>query len=1129
MTRWQTAKVRGWTEPVNPNKQSDFAVKKSNPSGDKPKQVHRDFRRAPGVVLYFDTETTIDIYQNLKIGAYLFCWCDDDMDMWAFEEGLFYDDDLPKTDPVGFKTLVDYVEKGKRVRYYRHQVEGSIPGAPGWWVKFDYGNNSVYSSRVNVAQITQARFELGMPRRPNDNLELMSASQFVNDKLYETCFPTKLWHGEGKPATLVGANLPFDLSRLARYVRSSDPKWYRGGFSLKLLPGEIKAGHLVEPLKHDGNIQLARRGAFGNRIGFAHKHERERDYFTDVLNLGWALTNHRFNLDTLSRTFNPYDGNHVKSHAPAYGEITEEFITYMRDDVLATMASHAGLLREVNRHTTYYDETRSYSPAALPKAYYRAMGITPILTRQPDYPREILGHAMTTFYGGRAECHIRKAIVPVAYLDFTSMYPTVDSLMDLWQFLVCERTQHRIETSQVRSLLKQANLFEMLFDQAAWPQLRGIALIRPDGDLLPIRTRLGGTNSTIALAYITSKEPMWYSIPDLVNSVIITGKIPDIIKAYRFYPAGMRLKKLRKVKLRGEVEINPNTQDFFRVAMEQRQAIKIANNNCKCGECETCRLSDSLKVTANSGAYGLFAEFNQEPHNGKIDVYGIDPTPVRSDIERIDLPGEFAFPPIATLITSGARLMLGMLERLVTNAGGTWAFCDTDSMAIVASATGQTVHTRHGNIPALSEVKVREIQERFDSLNPYDPTVAPGIHILKREYDKDPRQLYAYTIAAKRYALFRFSDDNITVERSEDIGDVDVIPGEGRKEHGLGGFMSPINPDEESERGKRQYITEIWRYLISQELGIPTEEPSFFDSPAMMRLTLTTWDSLNNFSRFNEGKPWSKQIKPYNFVTSPVPGGTAIERIIHGGANGNRLRLIAPYNRDPIQQISAEYVNINNPHDEPYHVTTNRNPDDLALILTDPHTVTIMSWRDVVTEFARHPEPKYADTNGKTCDYETRGILYRHHINIGRIEYIGKESNRLSTTEEVLARPGDLDIANYGTGRDDVRELVVPVLQASRDLRSRKTSETWHGLSTPALASTAKGPGREQVREYLTMPNLTTVSDTVWTNVAMPLIKLAVRRAIKELPEDSIDRSWRILRNAYANWIDVLLTWKNTR
>ena len=55
------------------------------------------------LVLVFDTETTIDQYQNLKFGSYGI-WENDKLD----EFGLFYDNNLDNND---VKTLSDYADK----------------------------------------------------------------------------------------------------------------------------------------------------------------------------------------------------------------------------------------------------------------------------------------------------------------------------------------------------------------------------------------------------------------------------------------------------------------------------------------------------------------------------------------------------------------------------------------------------------------------------------------------------------------------------------------------------------------------------------------------------------------------------------------------------------------------------------------------------------------------------------------------------------------------------------------------------------------------------------------------------------------------------------------------------------
>lgn len=70
--------------------------------------------------------------------------------------------------------------------------------------------------------------------------------------------------------------------------------------------------------------------------------------------------------------------------------------------------------------------------------------------------------------------------------------------------------------------------------------------------------------------------------------------------------------------------------------------------------------------------------------------HGIDPKPYAPWVAHLHEPGEYCFPPLASLITGAARLMLALLEHeVVLKLGGTYAMEDTDSMAIVAPQNGK--------------------------------------------------------------------------------------------------------------------------------------------------------------------------------------------------------------------------------------------------------------------------------------------------------------------------------------------------------------------------------------------------------------------------------------------------------
>ena len=138
------------------------------------------------------------------------------------------------------------------------------------------------------------------------------------------------------------------------------------------------------------------------------------------------------------------------------------------------------------------------------------------------------------------------------------------------------------------------------------------------------------------------------------------------------------------------------------------------------------------------------------------------------------------------------------------NAGGSYAFADTDSMAIVANESGGLIPCKGGPhrfpdgrpaIRALSWEMVDSIVDQFAALNPYDRGAVSGSILKIEDVNFDPdtgkrRLIHAFAISAKRYALF-------TIDRE---GRPEVIEG-GYSEHGLGHLLNPIDPDSEDKIG----------------------------------------------------------------------------------------------------------------------------------------------------------------------------------------------------------------------------------------------------------------------------------------------------------------------------------------
>jgi hypothetical protein len=187
--------------------------------------------------------------------------------------------------------------------------------------------------------------------------------------------------------------------------------------------------------------------------------------------------------------------------------------------------------------------------------------------------------------------------------------------------------------------------------------------------------------------------------------------------------------------------LTPRKTDFFRLIVETRKGL---DQRTDLSAIEKMRFDQFLKVLANAGSYGVYAQMDREdlPIEERVEVtlYGID-EPILARTNAPEKIGTFCFPPLAALITAAARLMLAMLERCVTDIGGHYAFCYTNSIAIVGTETGGVVECAGGNlltpdgkpaICALTWPQVRAIVERFRALSPYDAKIIPG-SILKIE------------------------------------------------------------------------------------------------------------------------------------------------------------------------------------------------------------------------------------------------------------------------------------------------------------------------------------------------------------------------------------------------------------
>ncbi|MGD3112332.1 hypothetical protein [Streptomyces sp. YGL11-2] len=976
----------------------------------------------PRRILVIDTETTIDTAQSLTFGFARLArlrWRKNANGRAEYfshhveTEVAFHADDLPETDPVGYGILEQY---------------------------------------------TAAR-----------GIDLVTRTEFMEQYVWRYCVARKNRKGNILgDATLVGFNLPFDLSRLAygfgdaRNTRAADGAVKvarKGSFSLRMFPDVAPC--LVECSRRHRHITEREQNRYRPRLTIRHmdskkaaiswtfsadsKADRElsakRRQFLDLRQLIWGMTNRATSLAAACEMFALPKELH-KARVEEHGTITKQYVAYARQDVRATTELCVRALSEYVHHPINLPPSKVFSPASIAKAYLREMGITPMLER-PGIPADplLMGNCVATFYGGRAEAHIRNTVVPVTVCDFTSMYPTVNTLMHLWDHVTAKTLtvlDGKEETEQFIRLAETVahNGAPAVLDPNIWPKLTGFVQIIPDSDVLPVRAHYGTEAYNVGINRFTCRIPVWYTMSDVLASCLLAGKAPKILAVVRFVPGAEKLDTLASVALGGTERIDPARDDFFKMVVERRAAIKAKISSEASGQ-EVKRNAEALKVLANSGSYGIYVEMlrnDSAPPRG-TPAYGIYDQPWESTPNAVEQAQEFCYPPIGAVITGAARLMLAIVEKLVTDAGGTWLFCDTDSMAIVTNRNGGRIPCDGGPkrmpdgraaITALSHAQVQRIRDTINRLNPYDRRNIP--ELLKDETGSTNKanQVYGYAISAKRYCLFTYENGAPVVPGAIDGKDAFM-------QHGLGLYLNPADPDDPAGR---DWIRQTWQWIVDRAHGQQAPDPEWARNPALSQITISSPFVMRAFHRWNQDKEYRDMVKPFNFVLLVSEDRTKI----NPGETFPR-RFLAPYSADPAAWLTQEWQTLTDPAAPPIRVTT--GPANSACIPVRAHRIVLL-------QYLHHREWKSAMSDGKPCAHSYNGLLFRRTVRAKEIVHIGKESNRIDDVQhQMIDNFGqvftqypheDRSIIRHAFANLTTREIARIVNDESEEIRNRVES-----------------------------------------------------------------------------------------
>ena len=680
-------------------------------------------------------------------------------------------------------------------------------GTCGVWVnntlqKFClFHDDSFSQSKIEKVKSDVARLEFSVEH----SIDVMSREKFVTEVFYPC-----IYFGR---AACVGFDIPFEVSRLA--IHYGKARNIQNGFSFKL----------SENLYHP-NIRIRSINGNASFVQFASpirkKSEKKRSsyrgFFVDVKTLNYSMTSKssesifdiskdKINLDETSK-----QNTLLKSIQHNINKTVTIKLTYQK---LIKQFTDIFLLRPEYAN-------KMYSPASIAKKYIEKLGIRPFLQKNPGFSKEVLGYVMSSYYGGRTEVRIRKKPVKVTYLDFTSMYPTMFALLGLNRFLVSEKITIIHNKEKTQEFLDKISI-EDISKRGFWPNLVTICKIRPDNDILPVRSSFGkGRTQNIGVNHLESTDgtSLWYALPDVIASKILTGKTPVIEDAITFVSKGIQEFPDESVELVKDVTVNPARDDFVKSLIQKRLQVQRNNDDVDDGN----EQSTILKIIANAASYGIHIQVNSENRQSENTVYGLKSFECKTS--RTEYPSRYFNPIIATFLTSGARLILAAAEKIALQNGGYLAYCDTDSVMV-------------------SPNYAKLIQDFFAGLNPYDsPTEM--FKIEKSDDSKLLDDIWFYGISSKRYALY----DKLSKENNFEIHKYSL--------HGLGHLLN-INQKE-------------WWHDILEHHYFPDSYAKYDNKYSVSKISITTPSMLERLSNGTKVKPFDSVFVGTAFRVDPETG-----------------------------------------------------------------------------------------------------------------------------------------------------------------------------------------------------------------------------------------------------------------
>jgi hypothetical protein len=428
--------------------------------------------------------------------------------------------------------------------------------------------------------------EIGLFYRKGHPEEIQALTRFVKGSAYELGSEEEFRRGVflkylKAGALIVAYDAPFEISRIAiKWNRSAKTRrafsfyfrMFRDKKTGKMRPSGYEPEISIESIDAAKAIYRPIKYKFHDRD--AEREEEDKKFsnvhILDLKTLTSVLTGEVYSFPSSCNIFGAPVSRQHRNHS----RVTKPAIEHLLRGVNAELVLLNRLQQEFGWHPVDLPPARCYSPATLAKSYLSAMGIRPP-QQKFKIPDRINGIATQASAGGRAECMIRGTVIPGTYVDLHAQFPAVSHRLGCRELLCAESLEFPDFTIGARKMLERASL-DGCFRPAFWKQLRWYALVELNDDVVPIRAKFGlraDSDPTLGWNFLTSKQPIWMTGPDVIAAKLMTGKPLKILEAIKVVPHGVQ-PGLVRVKLHSQMKVDPRRDDLAVKLVELRSSMK---------------------------------------------------------------------------------------------------------------------------------------------------------------------------------------------------------------------------------------------------------------------------------------------------------------------------------------------------------------------------------------------------------------------------------------------------------------------------------------------------------------------------------------------------------------------------